>query len=291
MSFRILLSLLLGILLFSFLPTFIGCETDDDDDDDNDLQDDDDNDDDTTPGENEVAVYQIIQLTDPLTQLYADAAALGLDTSAVETEEDVDGWWVLSNDDFDLRRLKNAGYFSYRGLNVPSPAYPVGQEPVTEEEIRTQAIDLLEAIGIPEEQLSDVAVDRVVIGTGKKASQTVSYLVSVRRRIDNYEVHNAEAKVSFNAEGVLQEMTTRWRTIDPDPVRYETLIAADELQQWLDELLAEYTTQYGSYDYDTFSAYLEDLEENNIQQEFVLQYIAVFTVSTSIYEENTPATE
>jgi len=287
MNRRVVMSLFIFFVVLVLSVGFFGCKQNSDGQDDDD---DDDNDDDDNHGEDEAAVYRVIQIDDPLAQLYSDAEALGLDISNASLEEDHSGWWIIGNDKFEIRRLLNSGYFNYINKKTEYPNYPVGEEPVSESEIETRALNLLHALGIPVEQMSGVSIDRMVQqDDDSDLKETVSFLVTVNRRIDDIKVMYSEAEVAFNAEGELHLISTSWRRVDPEPVRYEEIIGEEELRQIVEELLdsisngSELTLFSGRY------AYVEG-PYKEIQEEFTLVYIYMYSFGDFLWEESIPAT-
>jgi len=185
-----------------------------------------------------VPVYMVIPMEYPEDALYADVLTLGLDISEAKLEKDHRGWWIFSSDEFEIRRLKNSGRFTYLNKSVnTTKKFEVGSEPVFAEDLEEIALKLLEPLGIPMDQVDAVLTRRIVdqaedeFGNDIGPPVTVAFKITVTRQIGGIRVVDSDASVLFNAEGNLKKIRTSWREIEPIPVAYEAVVAETDLRE------------------------------------------------------------
>ena len=244
-------------------------------------------------------VYQIVPLEDPDTALHADAEALGLDLSGTVLEEDHMGWWIRSNDQFEIRRSIGAGYFTYIYKHTDWSSFEDPKRPINEDNLRRDALSRLEALGIPGDQVLRASVRRLVTETLDEKGTTVSrqtfgYLVYVMRQIDGIPVVGSTAEVAYDARGNLHKINTSWRQVKGQPVAWKSVIGGNVLGANALALLEGFQSAKPSLPpavYHTVYAFRESAYSDP-QDVFELQYVITYRFDTSpIFREALPATE
>jgi len=230
----------------------------------------------------EAATYKVVEMNDPAMALEADAEALGLDLGKAEFAEDDFGFASYSTDAYEIRRLKNSGYFTYISKLTPWRECERAEEPVGIEKIEEAALTLLEQLGLPFDQIRSVEVSRIASqtedekGNALGPEMTVGFLVYVLREIDGFRVFDSSAKVVFNVEGELHKVSLEWRQIDPSPIAYESVI--DETTLWNTGIVAIFgNTAMTEDDWAQADFGYEEEEYRAEQSTMELRYVFLYT--------------
>jgi hypothetical protein len=127
----------------------------------------------------------------------------------------------LQTENAELRCDSRNGHFVFIDLGEweKDPLFPVGDEPVLEEDIVNDGLDVLFQLDVPEKEIAGVSVRRIVeqgedTFGGLLEKETSGFIFYVKREIDGYPVSGSSAKLLFSADGMLRKVTVKWRPVE-----------------------------------------------------------------------------
>lgn len=244
---------------------------------------------------NQAPVFDVIKVTDPQSALINDSQVLGLDLSGAEFEYHK-SWAIYSDNQFQLRQHNSSGHFAYVHKETQWSVVEKSKEPQSIDSLKENALNLLYALGIPEDQIKKATIRRMIAqseddqGNAIGPKETVGYIIFVSRQIQGIPVWASFAKVVFNVTGQLHKVNLQWRKINPTAIDYKQMI--DE--EFLEVTAYQNVRDLGiGKDPDMFYGgfgYVErpyDEEQNTLS----LQYIYSFSYGNGVQREAISAIE
>jgi len=228
-------------------------------------------------------VYDVCPVVTPTVQLIDDAGVLDLNLVDAAMYHWREGWWKLENSQVVIKRNEVSGHFDMTQKLVEPFVREVffteGNEPADAYVLQDEALDLIDQLGVPMEEVGRVSVKRIMDqaedefgGVGEPT--TVNFVVFVHREIDGLPVTGSHAKAAFSPEGELTALTIKWRNVDRQSRQIAMLKSSATLERSGRDICAQLhqhsetplSLYYGTEGYSEASA-------NTAQEQFAPQYL------------------
>jgi len=225
-----------------------------------------------------VDIYTLLPVEDAESQLFADALTLDLDIAEAENSTTPSGWVFFETAEFRIGRKAPTGDFVFVDRVVADRAIESAGPMKTNETMERRALEMMDAVSLPIEEIREVEFHRVVDQSEDFAGdllgepETTGFMFYGSRQIDGYVVEGSRVKALFDRNGDLVVFRSFWPEHSTRPVDCVPVVAEATLRTQAQDVVE---SRRGTHEITFFKGvlgYSREIESGRFTPSYIFDY-------------------